>query len=188
MSTNAVPADNPLRKLFEEIVYGCYSQTSELNDAEISSYVAGILTDFAETEQLYRIRDRRGRPLREVSDMLVASDPVYGDAYSFPREREVRKHIGDFSLFFTGMFPESAQWLRRNQQESLQALKRAGKESYYIVSQFNVFEFEQEAPLFARLADAFDACADGLTQVRKELDRRRLLPHPNPTPPPKLLM
>ena len=104
MSTNALPAENPLRKLFEEIVYGCYSQTSELNDAEMSSYVAGILTDFAETEQLYRIRDRRGRPLREVSDMLVASDPVYGDAYSFPREREVRKHIGDFSLFFTGMF------------------------------------------------------------------------------------
>ena len=188
MSTNATPAENPLRKLFEEIVYGCYCQNSELNDAEIASYVAGILTDFAETEQLYRIRDSRGRPLREVSDMLVASDPVYGDAYSFPREREVRKHIGDYSLFFAGMFPESAQWLRRNQQESLQALRRAGKESYYIVSQFNLFEFEQEAPLFARLAEVFDACADGLTQVRKELDRRRLLPHCNPTPPPKLLM
>ena len=188
MSANPMPAENPLRELFEEIVYGCYSQTSELNDAEISSYVAGILTDFAETEQLYRIRDRRGRQLREVSDMLVASDPVYGDAYSFPREREVRKHIGDFSLFFAGMFPESAQWLRRNRQESLQALRRAGKESYYIVSQFNLFEFEQEAPLFGRLAEAFDACADGLTQVRKELDRRRLLPHRNSTPPPKLLM
>ena len=188
MSTNAAPAENPLRKLFEEIVYDCYRQIAALNDAEISNYVAGVLTDFAETEQLYRIRDRRGRPLHEVSDMLVASDPVYGDAYSFPREREVRKHIGDFSLFFAGMFPESAQWLRRNPQESLQALKRAGKESYYIVSQFDVFEYEMEAPLFARLADSFDACADGLMQVRKEIDRRRLLPHCNPAPPPKLLM
>ncbi|MGH9617983.1 MAG: hypothetical protein ACRD28_14680 [Acidobacteriaceae bacterium] len=187
MSVNEVPAENPLRQLFEEIVYGCYSQSPELNDAEISSYVAGILTDFAETEQLYRIRDGRGRPLHEVSDMLVASDPVYGEAYSFPREREVRKHIGDFSLFFAGMFPESARWLRRNQHETLQALRRAGKESYYIVSQFNIFEFEEEAPLFARLADAFDACADGLTLVRKELDRRRLLPHQKSTPP-KLLM
>lgn len=187
MSANAAPAENPLRQLFEEIVYGCYSQSPELNDAEISSYVAGILTDFAETEQLYRIRDGRGRPLHEVSDMLVASDPVYGEAYSFPREREVRKHIGDFSLFFAGMFPESARWLRRNQHETLQALRRAGKESYYIVSQFNIFEFEEEAPLFARLADAFDACADGLTLVRKELDRRRLLPHQK-SPPPKLLM
>ncbi len=188
MSTDATSAENPLRKLFEEIVYDCYCQNTDLNDLEIAHYVAGILTAFAETEQLYCIRDSRGRPLREVSDMLIASDPVYGDAYSFPREREVRKHIGDYSLFFSGMFPESAQWLRRNHQESLQALRRAGKESYYIVSQFNLFEFEQEAPLFARLAEAFDACADGLSQVRKELDRRRLLPHCNPTPPPKLLM
>lgn len=188
MSAHVAPAENPLRKLFEEIVHGCYSQIPDLNDEEIASYVAGVLTDFAETEQLYRIRDRRGRALREVSDMLVASDPVYGEAYSFPREREVRKHIGDFSLFFAGMFPESAHWLRRTQQESLQALKRAGKESYYIVSQFDVFEFEEEAPLFGRLAEKFDTCADGLTHVRKELDRRRLLPHCRPSPPPKLLM
>lgn len=188
MSADSTVAENPLRDLFEEIVRGCYSQIPELNDTVISSYVAGVLTEFAETEQLYRIRDRRGRALREVSDMLVASDPVYGEAYSFPREREVRKHIGDFSLFFAGMFPESAHWLRRTQQESLQALRRAGKESYYIVSQFDVFEFEQEAPLFARLSDTFDACASGLSQVRKELDRRRLLPHCPPSPPPKLLM
>lgn len=188
MSAHVAPAENPLRKLFEEIVRGCYSQIPDLNDEEIASYVAGVLTDFAETEQLYRIRDRRGRALREVSDMLVASDPVYGEAYSFPREREVRKHIGDFSLFFAGMFPESAHWLRRTQQESLQALKRAGKESYYIVSQFDVFEFEEEAPLFGRLAEKFDTCADGLAHVRKELDRRRLLPPCPPSPPPKLLM
>jgi len=188
MPSNGMTQENPLRTLFEEIVYDCYSQTSELNDPEIADYVAGVLTDFAETEQLYRIRDRSGRPLHEVSDMLVASDPVYGDAYSFPREREVRKHIGDFSLFFAGMFPTFAQWHRRNPHESLQALQRAGKESYYIVSQFNVFEFEQEAPLFARLADTFDACAYGLTQVRKELDRRKILPYNKPPSEPKLLM
>lgn len=188
MSAHVAPAENPLRKLFEEIVQGCYSQIPDLNDEEIASYVAGVLTDFAETEQLYRIRDRRGRPLQEVSDMLVASDPVYGEAYSFPREREVRKHIGDYSLFFAGMFPESAHWLRRTPQESLQALKRAGKESYYIVSQFDVFEFEEEAPLFGRLAEKFDTCADGLGHVRKELDRRRLLPPCPPNPPPKMLM
>ncbi len=188
MSQNGMTQENPLRTLFEEIVFGCYSQTPELNDAEIASYVAGILTDFAETEHLYRIRDQRGRPLHDVSEMLVASDPVYGEAYSFPREREVRKHIGDFSLFFAGMFPMYAQWDRRSPHESLQALQRAGKESYYIVSQFNIFEFEQEAPLFARLAETFDACAHGLTQVRKELDRRKILPHSTPPAKPKLLM
>jgi len=36
-------------------------------------------------------------------------------------------------------------------------LIRAGKESYFIVSQFNLFEYEQEAPLFARLPTGLSA-------------------------------
>ena len=46
-----------------------------------------------------------------------------------------------------------------------------GKESYFIVSQFNVFEFEKEAPLFARLAECLDRCVLGLAMIR---DRRLL--------------
>lgn len=180
---------NPLQQLFEEVITECYRRGPELEDDELASYVAGILTDFSQTEHLYRIRNAQGRPLRDVTDMLLASDPVYGEAESFDRERQVRKHIGDFSLFFAGMFPESAQWRHRNHQDGLRALIRAGKESYYIVSQFNVFEFEQEAPLFGRLAENFEACAEGLHLVRKELDRRRILPTGPPSPPePKLLM
>ena len=49
----------------------------------------------------------------------------------------------------------------------------AGKESYYIVSQFNLFEYEQEAPLFGRLSDWFERCILGLTIVRDELERKR---------------
>jgi hypothetical protein len=177
---------NPLQDLFEEVVAECYHSGTELDDAEVTSYVAGVLADFSETEHLYRIHNAQGRPLRDVTDMLIASDPVYGDAYSFEREREVRKHIGDFSLFFAGMFPESATWRHRNHQDGLRALIRAGKESYYIVSQFNVFEFEQEAPLFGRLAENFEACAYGLGLVRKELEKRRVLPAA-PSEPPLLM-
>ena len=177
---------NPLQQLFEEVVQECYRSGPELNDAELSSYVAGVLADFSETEHLYRIQNAQGHPLRDVTDMLIASDPVYGDAGSFERERQVRKHIGDFSLFFAGMFPESATWRHRNHQDGLRALVRVGKESYYIVSQFNVFEFEQEAPLFSRLAENFEACTYGLGLVRKELEKRRMLPAaPNA---PRLLM
>jgi len=177
---------NPLQELFEEVVAECYRSGPDLNDAEMTSYVAGVLADFSETEHLYRIRNAQGRPLRDVTDMLIASDPVYGDADSFERERQVRKHIGDFSLFFAGMFPESATWRHRNHQDGLRALMRAGKESYYIVSQFNVFEFEQEAPLFGRLAENFEACAYGLGLVRKELEKRRVLPAA-PSEPPQLM-
>ena len=57
-------------------------------------------------------------------------------------------------------------------------LIRAGKESYFIVSQFNLFEYEQEAPLFARLSDWFERCILGLALVREDLSRRKSLPPP----------
>jgi hypothetical protein len=54
-------------------------------------------------------------------------------------------------------------------------LIHAGKESYFIVSQFNLFEYEQEAPLFARLSDRFERCILGLTLVREEIGARKPL-------------
>ena len=57
----------------------------------------------------------------------------------------MRKHIGDYTLFFTGMFPESINHfrLRRNRLENLVDWMKAGKESYYIVSKFELFRVHQ---------------------------------------------
>jgi len=77
------------------------------------------------------------------------------------------------------MYPEAmGANRRRSRQPSLDELILAGKESYYIVSQFNLFEYEEEAPLFARLSDSFERCILGLTLVREELclNKDRLLP------------
>jgi hypothetical protein len=46
------------------------------------------------------------------------------------------------------------------------------------VSQFNLFEYEQEAPLFGRLSDWFERCILGLTLVREEIGGRKALPAP----------
>lgn len=112
--------------------------------------------------------------------MLRAADPVNGTAPSFDAERALRKHIGDYALFVAGMFPEAVKSNRRlrRHQPSLDELIWAGRESYYIVSQFNLFEYEQEAPLFGRLADCFERCILGLTLVREEL-----APHKGLLPP-----
>ena len=61
----------------------------------------------------------------------------------------------------------------RGPRPNLGELIQAGKQSYYIVSQFNLFEYEQEAPLFARLSDGFERCVLGLTLVREELSKRK---------------
>ncbi len=169
---------NPLAAFFQQAVRNSYEGRLGLHDPEVTEYVARLLCNFSHSDKLYELKDSLGRPVAELEQMMAAADPVHGTAASFDAERRVRKHIGDYALFVAGMYPESSQQHRRY-RASFPDLVHAGKESYYIVSQFNLFEYEKEAPLFARLSDGFERCILGLTLVREELgNRRKMLPPP----------
>ena len=173
---------HPLEPFFQQAVRNSYEGKLGLNDPDVTAYVARLLCEFSESDKLYMVRDEMGRPIEELTEMMQAADPVHGTATSFDAERALRKHIGDYALFVAGMYPEamgSNRRLRRH-QPSLGELIQAGTESYYIVSQFNLFEYEQEAPLFARLSDRFERCILGLTLVREELGPRKPLMLPPP--------
>ena len=170
-----------LELFFHQAVRNSYEGKLGLHDPDLTGYVARLLCEFSQSDKLYKLRDEMGRPVAELERMLQASDPVNGTAASFDAERSVRKYIGDYALFVAGMYPQAteASRHRRRRQPTLEELISAGKESYFIVSQFNIFEYEHEAPLFARLSDMFERCIFGLTMVREELGRRRpMLPAP----------
>jgi len=174
--------NNPLEQFFHQAVRNSYEGKLGLNDPDVTGYVAHLLADFSRSDKLYKFRDEMGRPISELASLIDASDPVHGSAPSFDAERMIRKHIGDYSLFVAGMYPEAVDSWRRGRRHhpSLNELVATGKESYYIVSQFNLFEYEREAPLFSRLSDWFERCILGLTLVRDELSNRRpLLPPPS---------
>ena len=166
-----IPENHPLEKLFIELVGRHYAHEIGIRDNEVVGYVAHLLTEFCDAEQLFKIRNTAGKPLADVGEMLMESNPVFGPAASFDRERQVRKHIGDYTLFFAGMFPESINHLRLRRQrlESFIDWMQAGKESYYIVSKFDAFEYTKVAPLFERLSDHFEQCVYGLNCVKNEL-------------------
>jgi hypothetical protein len=166
-----IPESHPLRKLFEELVSRHYAEEIGIRDPQIVAYVSHLLAEFCETDQLFKIQDATARPLTDLGEMLLESDPVYGPAPSFDRERQVRKHIGDYALFFAGMFPESINHfrLRRHRLENFVEWMKAGKESYYIVSKFQHFEYAKVAPLFAQLSREFEACVYGLNMVKNDL-------------------
>jgi hypothetical protein len=172
-----IPESHPLQQLFRDLVGRHYAREIGIRDSHIIAYVSHLLAEFCEVDQLYRIRDASNRPLADVGEMLLESDPVYGPAPSFDRERQVRKHIGDYTLFFAGMFPESINHsrLRRHRLESFVEWIRAGKESYYIVSTFEDFEYARVAPLFASLSRNFEECVYGLNMVKNDL---RQMQHP----------
>jgi len=164
-----ISPNHPLRGLFADLV------AKELPwDQEVAAYVGDLLIDFVHVENLYRIRNCRGKRLEEGGEMLVESNPLL-DASSFEREREVRKHIGDYTLFLTGMFPEYVAMLPRRglRLDSLVDYVKAGKESYRIVGAFDQFEYRYAAPLYRRLAEQFEYCVHGLDRVKSDLEALR---------------
>jgi hypothetical protein len=112
---------------------------------------------------------------RKIAEMLVESNRLL-EASSFDREREVRKHVGDFTLFLPGPFPEAVASLPRLRPLSIDTFidyVAAGKESYAVVAAFNLFEYRHEAPLFRLLSDRFEECVFGLNLVKREIRRFR---------------
>lgn len=161
---------HPLEPFFQQMVRNSYNGRLGIHDNVITGYVARLLCDFSESDKLYKLRDEQGHPVLSLEEMIQASDPIHGSAHSFDQERAVRKHIGDYALFVSGMYPESMDpGHRRHGPQSFEDLVRIGKESYYIVSQFDLEEYADEAPLFRRLSGWFDRCVYGLRLVRDEL-------------------
>ena len=181
------PGSKVLHEFFTGLVSETFASTIGLRDLDVTTYISEMLAGFCQAEELYKIRNAAGRSLGDVGEMLLESDPVFGPAPSFDRERAVRKHIGDYTLFFAGMFPESINHyrLRRQRLESLIDFIKAGKESYYIVSRFDVFEYAEAAPLFGKLSDRFEDCVCGLNMVKNELD---VMQHPIASQTRELLM
>src|SRR5438477_9770034 len=129
-------------------------------------------TDFVLTAIINRNRIAQGKRLEDVGEMLIESNPLM-DSSSFDRERELRKHVGDYTLFMTGLFPESVAKARRTRHPCRDAFidfVQAGKESYATVSSFNQFEYKAEAPLFRRLSENFELCVVGLNLVKQDLE------------------
>ena len=96
---------HPLRSLFTELVQNRVLGTVQLNDVPACKYITGILIDFCHVDNLYKIRNSKGTRLEEVGEMLMVSNPLL-EGRSFFHQREVRKHIGDYTLFLAGIFPE----------------------------------------------------------------------------------
>ena len=167
-----IPESHPLQQLFQDLVAQHYARQIGIRDPQVVAYVSHLLAEFCEADQLFKVRHQSNRPLADVGEMLLESDPVYGPAPSFDRERQVRKHIGDYTLFFAGMFPESINHLRlrHDRLENFVEWIKAGKESYYIVSKFEHFEYAKVAPLFASLSRNFEGCVYGLNMVKNDLE------------------
>src|SRR4029453_19176037 len=98
-----------LRAFFDRALRASFHDLALGNDPA-SPYLADLLTRFARTENLYPRGVTLPR-LETVVDMLLETETVWEDAQHFRPEHEVTvsRHIGDFTLFMTGIFRERVE-------------------------------------------------------------------------------
>jgi len=110
------------------------------------------------TEDLYSVCDKRGQRLERVADLLAAAEQS-PDALA---RKDQFKHLGDFTLFILGLFPE---WLRSPRRAIGAGYYTAqGRRSYNIVA--DLAWTDAEPDLFRRLSEQFEQYVVGLNWVK----------------------
>ncbi len=137
-------------------------------DVQLVDYLSDLLLRFVRTESLHRVRRSSGKPATEVFEMLTEADKRIGLA-----RREVHRHIGDFTLFWSGMYPESLRKLKSTTAvDGYFDYCSQGKRAYRIAAEIEGGDGPPPCELLMRLSEQFELCAYGLREVRREWESR----------------
>ena len=159
----------PLRRFFAGVAENAFAVRLGMADPPLVDYISDLLVRFTHRDSLYCIRDARGRRLTEVVEMLSEAAERVGLA-----KRRVHRHIGDFTLFWTGMYPEALSTQSPlPAMDSLIDYAEFGKRAYWIASTIES-ETQDETPgeVLERLSAQFELCSYGLKEIRMEWERR----------------
>ncbi len=147
-------------------------------DPPLVDYLSKLLVRFIHRDGLYTVRAPSGRRLNQVTEMVAEAEQRRGRS-----RRETYRHIGDFTLFWTGVYPEALEKLSAPPKaDSFVDYRAQGKRSYLIAASLDLAETD-DAPtneeddslsteLLHRLSEEYEMCAFGLSEVRKEWERK----------------
>ena len=158
-----------LARFFAGICEHVFEAKLGVADPPLVDYLSGLMLRFARFDAVHRVRNLSGRPVVEVADMLSEAESRVGLA-----RRDVHRHIGDVTLFWTGVYPETLPKLRAvEKKDYFVDYCSQGKRAYYIASTIET-DRDEDAPnaLLERLSAQFELCAYGLGEVRREWERR----------------
>ena len=166
-----ISGDHPLRHYFVETLHDSFAHELAIEtSAEVEAYLSEMLLNFMDMDNVYSICDPFGQPVESVAEMMVEGD-IRLNADSFLREREVHRHIGDFLLFWSGLFPEFLMQMKApGSKDVLLDPVQQGRFSYHVVSTFEHGAYAHEAPIFKKLSHHFEDYRYGLSLVRASFE------------------
>ena len=166
------PDGQPLRRMFAGLAEHAFFSHLGVADPPLTDYLSTLLTRFLHFDAVYRLRNEAGKPITELTEMVIEAEQLPAGGRT---RREYYRHIGDFALFWTGLYPEAVERQRRRAvKDALVSYTMQGKRGYHITRRLEEQEHhDEEAGLFRRLSEQFELCAVGLRKVREEWEDLR---------------
>ncbi len=157
-----------IRRFFAGVTEYAFHGRLGVVEPALVEYVTEMLVRFTHRDSIFALRSTTGERLDQVVDMLCEAQARQGTA-----RRAIHRHIGDFTLFWTGVYPEALQRMRKTgQKDSLIDYPAQGKRAYKIASSIPTEEDDPRGELLEQLSDQFELCTYGLGEIRREWDRR----------------
>ena len=133
-------------------------------DVQVVDYVSDLMLRFVRVDSVYAVRQSDGMPSRHLLQMITEGERRIGLA-----KREVYRHVGDFTLFWSGVYPESLQAAKNASDVPSYFLDycRQGKRAYAIAAEIEGGKDRPSSELIGRMSEQFEMCAYGLREVRR---------------------
>jgi hypothetical protein len=138
---------------------------SDIHDRAVADYVAEVLAEFARTERARCVVPGQTNPLDYLFEMLTALKTA-DDRTSF----FIRVHIGNHSLFLSGVFPERIRF--RAEMRGFPDLKYyegLGRTHFRMASDHRLAQKYEVAKIYNTLAERFQATRLALNDIADRL-------------------
>jgi hypothetical protein len=140
-------------------------QRSDIKDRAVADYVAEVLTEFARAEQMRVVVPGQSQGLDYFFEMLAALQTA-DDRTSF----QIRVHIGNHSLFLSGVFPERIRF--RAEKKGFPDLKyyeALGRTQYRVARDHRLAQRYELTNILGTLSERFDTTRRALNEISDRL-------------------
>ena len=138
---------------------------SGIQERKVADYVAEVLTEFARTEKSRCVIPGQKNPLDYFFEMMAALNTA-DDRTSF----FLRVHIGNHSLFLSGVFPERIRFRAEARGfPDLRYYEGLGRTHYRMASDHRLAQRYEVADIFSTLSERFQTTRKALNEVAERL-------------------
>lgn len=133
-----------------------------IDDAELSDYLSALLLEFGMRDRALRIAPADDQIYRYVSDIVADLDAVADARRAFL----LRAHLGNFSLWLSGVFPDHITSRReRRGGPDFRYYEEMGVRGFRLASDHQLAREWALAPIYDRAAESFERLRVGLNRL-----------------------